>query len=357
LLTASSQVAPKEKVVCKYFIQWGECLRSDCIYSHDLTSTICRFWLRGHCLAGDTCPFSHSVTGIVEPEETKVDGKPLQVSFTEDDFPTIGQRKKKGPPLQKTVSQKPVSKFEFKPSKKFVPSYLKAHEDEFMPAIKHPEPSNKPNTPYSMPRSVSHKTIENKLAKLQLKPLKRSVLTITEPQLVPWIKEDYGINKDYVEHRVAALRFAEMRNKYLQLAAGSWHRNDGHKARALSKKGQAHNINMVEEYVKGRKLLFRQRKETGSEIYIDLHGMELDESVDKLKEMLDLVEKEETEAPRPVYAICSSGHYFTREKSADDQLSKKVKEFLDNRGYEWKEFQTTKVKFGKIIGIDTWSHI
>lgn len=345
--------SPTDKTVCKYFIQWGECLRSDCMYSHDLTSTICRFWLRGHCLAGDTCPFSHNINELIESQEDSniMEKAKKTPSFTDDDFPTLGQNKKKHSSRTVTIkgeSSKPPVKFEFKPSKKFIPSYLKVQDDDFTPVVRGSDTKTS---------SLKQQILEKKLSQLKLKPLKRSALKIMEPRLVPWVREEYGINKDYVEHRIAAFRFGEMRNKYLQLAADSWHKNNGGQARALSKKGQMYNNSMLEEYTKGRELLLDQAKEEESESYIDLHGMELNESIDMLKNVLNQTENEDEIPRRPVYAVCSSGHYFKRERSSEDQLSRKVKEFLDNKGYEWKEFCIGQAKFGKLIGVDPWSHI
>lgn len=343
----------KEKIVCKYFIQWGECLRSDCMYSHDLTSTICRFWLKGHCLAGESCPFTHGIPEIPAAQEAhKQKIKPRPISLTADDFPTLGQARKKG----SSPPPKPASpaKFEFRPSKTFSPSFL-TPQDEFAPAIVS-SPAKQQLTNRKIVAGDINK-VDNKLTKLNLKPLNRNVVTVTPPQLVPWVQEDFGINNEYVSHRVSALRHADLRNKYLQLAAHSWHKNDGLSARVLSKKGQLHNDKMIEDYTIASDLLFEQRKQPHSEIYIDLHGMKLEESTEKLRSVLDQIEQEEKETPRPVYAICSSGHYFTRQKSSDDQLSKRVKDYLNGNGYEWKEFKTAETKFGKLIGIDPWSHI
>lgn len=43
---------------CLFFLQ-GNCCRPDCKYSHDLSTTTCRFWKEGSCFKGDTCPFFH----------------------------------------------------------------------------------------------------------------------------------------------------------------------------------------------------------------------------------------------------------------------------------------------------------
>lgn len=55
-------ITPRNGVVCRFFLSTGQCLRADCRFSHDLGTTICKYWLMGSCLAGDTCIFSHDPT-------------------------------------------------------------------------------------------------------------------------------------------------------------------------------------------------------------------------------------------------------------------------------------------------------
>jgi hypothetical protein len=46
--------------VCKYMLQEGyKCFRSDCVFSHDIDSHTCLFWLRGRCGKGNACRFLH----------------------------------------------------------------------------------------------------------------------------------------------------------------------------------------------------------------------------------------------------------------------------------------------------------
>ncbi|KAJ3204324.1 hypothetical protein HDU67_009642, partial [Dinochytrium kinnereticum] len=46
------------KQICRHFMA-GSCYRADCWFSHSLDSTVCKFWLRGGCVRGDSCAFSH----------------------------------------------------------------------------------------------------------------------------------------------------------------------------------------------------------------------------------------------------------------------------------------------------------
>jgi len=44
--------------LCRHFLAGG-CFRADCRFSHDMSSTVCSFWLKGECLKGDACGFLH----------------------------------------------------------------------------------------------------------------------------------------------------------------------------------------------------------------------------------------------------------------------------------------------------------
>ncbi|KAI9679930.1 MAG: hypothetical protein M1817_004945 [Caeruleum heppii] len=70
----------RSRVVCKYWLSNGTCLRADCRFSHDLNNHVCKYWVMGNCLAGDTCVFSHDPTNLLDrlsmDETTSVPGTP-----------------------------------------------------------------------------------------------------------------------------------------------------------------------------------------------------------------------------------------------------------------------------------------
>ncbi|CAK7267158.1 hypothetical protein SEPCBS119000_002398 [Sporothrix epigloea] len=55
----------KSGILCKFFLSTGQCLRADCRFSHDLSNHICKYWVAGNCLAGNTCVFSHDPTHLM----------------------------------------------------------------------------------------------------------------------------------------------------------------------------------------------------------------------------------------------------------------------------------------------------
>lgn len=85
---------------CVFFLE-GNCRRSDCKFSHDLSSIICKYWIEGFCFKGEMCPFSHSLTslgggrdsGMLDDENrSHLSEKQLNPTFaieSEADFPSL----------------------------------------------------------------------------------------------------------------------------------------------------------------------------------------------------------------------------------------------------------------------------
>ncbi|CAN6658408.1 hypothetical protein TRVA0_030S01574 [Trichomonascus vanleenenianus] len=305
-------------IMCKYYVQFGECLRSDCRYSHDLSGRICRFWLKGSCLAGESCPFLHEIPLdqlSLGPVESHPPPAVTSVNLNDqDDFPVLGQ----------------------KPQKKKKNNMATSTQTSVSRQIK--------RTPVSISSPIK---IASKI--------NRSKVKLVKPRRIPWETPDFQSNRQYISLRNQAAKHGEMRNKYLQLAVSSWHKNNPAQASILSDKGQLQNDRMVECHLKASDLLYSQRNNADSEAYIDLHGMDLDSSVDRLAEVLAEVESEPE--VRPLYAICGIGHHFDR-GAQQDNLSRVVKEFLDKKAFHYVEYTPSESKkYGKIIAIDPWSHI
>ncbi|GFQ90206.1 uncharacterized protein TNCT_353091, partial [Trichonephila clavata] len=93
----------KQKLVprkrpCSFFLQ-GNCTRSDCKYSHDVSTITCRFWKEGSCFKGITCPFYHGFFKMDKrsPENSKcfrTHSPDLSYSLeSEADFPSLSSTK------------------------------------------------------------------------------------------------------------------------------------------------------------------------------------------------------------------------------------------------------------------------
>uniref|UniRef100_A0A060T0P0 ARAD1C14564p n=1 Tax=Blastobotrys adeninivorans TaxID=409370 RepID=A0A060T0P0_BLAAD len=325
-----------EVVMCKYFVQFGECLRADCKYSHDLSSRICRFWLKGGCLAGDTCPFLHQVPeSVVEKYQSQY--QPVQQVTEmvkevklqdENDFPTLGQQ-------PKGKKRKPAGAWGARPASASRP-------------VNSSPITAKPINVWGVSGGAP--------GGLTMRKLNRRTVKLVAPKHIPWDDREYGVNGEYVSYRLAAIRHGSMRNKYLQLAAESWHQNKAAHARLLSQKGQKHNDEMIDQYAKAAEVLFTHRQQPDSDIFVDLHGLSLEEAVEKLDKMLRDIEKEEVNSKRPAYVISGQGHYHSHSKASEDKLTQRVREHLTKKGFEWKDISTKDSRFGRITCVDPWSH-
>ncbi|XP_055930397.1 uncharacterized protein LOC129960782 isoform X2 [Argiope bruennichi] len=96
------KLIPRKRPCC-FFLQ-GTCTRSDCRFSHDLSTTTCRFWRDGSCFKGETCPFLHGYvkendTGCFR-DNTGLRARCPELSFSlesETDFPSLSSVKTEGP--------------------------------------------------------------------------------------------------------------------------------------------------------------------------------------------------------------------------------------------------------------------
>ena len=98
------------------------------------------------------------------------------------------------------------------------------------------------------------------------------------------------------------------------------------------------------------RILYEERNKdsaSGSEIYVDLHGLHPEEAV----EYLETVLTEQQKSGRPVYAIIGTGHHS---KNGKDKVGKAVRSWLNEWRYAWKEFsvQGDNIGIGGILGID-----
>lgn len=98
---------------CVFFLE-GNCRRSDCKYSHDLSNITCKYWIEGFCFKGEMCPFLHSYTSQNESHDsglfdenglktlTKADLSPTFVIESEADFPSLPLDAPTGTPNETT---------------------------------------------------------------------------------------------------------------------------------------------------------------------------------------------------------------------------------------------------------------
>ncbi|GBL77144.1 hypothetical protein AVEN_12776-1 [Araneus ventricosus] len=94
--------APRKRPCC-FFLQ-GTCTRSDCKYSHDLSTITCRFWSDGSCFKGSTCPFLHGYSNenderhFQDNASLRSPSPDLSYSLeSEADFPSLSSTKSEEP--------------------------------------------------------------------------------------------------------------------------------------------------------------------------------------------------------------------------------------------------------------------
>ncbi|SPN97118.1 related to nuclear WD protein PRL1 [Cephalotrichum gorgonifer] len=396
----STPVNPDQKsgIICKFYLSSGQCLRSDCRFSHDLSSHLCKYWMMGNCLAGDTCVFSHDPAQLVA--NLSLDGNHTPPSnsanlYVQDysSFPTLHGASQDGYPpfsgspsfgLSQSPGLRPFHGGDSRPrsrpgsrhqSKDQAPALddneafptLGAgkpgkkhhgkrgghgHKEAFVPGsladivkmAPSPSPSPRGDKRPGRNGSTGSKTGENSVA----------AQAIPSPKLIPWLETGERANKAYLKARQEAIKHGGLRNKFLQSAAQAWNRNDARAAKALSLRGQSENDLMRKAHREAARELYEQRNKQNPsdfpEIYVDLHGLHPEEAVGYLEKAL----LENSQESRPVFAITGTGNHS---KNGKDKVGKAVRNFLNEWRYAFREFSVPgdKNNMGGILGIDARS--
>ncbi|KAI9684085.1 MAG: hypothetical protein M1829_003355 [Trizodia sp. TS-e1964] len=420
----------RSKIVCRYWMSSGTCLRADCRFSHDSSNQICKYWIVGNCLAGDTCPFSHDPSTIINrlsvednmgisniPQLNQITN--LQPNFQIQDynaFPNLQQQVMQdqqwassyqnsfnayshanlypslaGGPL--TYRTMPNSRRESSPhrshsrpssrhqSREPTPSVPAVDDTEAFPSLgaasgKGAKKHHGKRGGHGHAHKDSKESFPNSLADIvRLSPspspsqgrksLKASksanginsraensaaAQNIPSPQHVPWLETGEKANKLYLKARQDAIKHGGLRNKFLQSAAQAWNRNDARAAKALSLRGQSENDLMRKAHREAARQLYEERNRHGGakgELYVDLHGLHPEESVEYLERVL----LEQQSSAQPVYAITGTGHHS---KNGKDKVGKAIRGFLNEWRYAYREFSVPgdRNNVGGILGID-----
>ncbi|GAA6028586.1 hypothetical protein JCM8097_007295 [Rhodosporidiobolus ruineniae] len=213
--------------VCRFYLA-GNCLRSDCKFSHDVGKAVCKFWLRGHCLKGDgRCDFLHTIPPIMRadfearsqqrqqmmhPPEAEPDTGP------ELDFPTLGDAPRSRRPMGgagRGIQLDPArTRF--------------ARAVKYGQKVQVPLPSRSATTPTGGPPTRDNLPAPRKSARINLRP----------PALLPTLPTGQSLAALYIRYRQNFLELGANRNKCLAKAAECWKRGDGAGARKWSREAQ-----------------------------------------------------------------------------------------------------------------------
>ncbi|PFH61779.1 hypothetical protein XA68_16308 [Ophiocordyceps unilateralis] len=398
----------KTTIVCKFYLSTGQCLRADCRFSHDLSNHLCKYWVMGSCLAGDTCIFSHDPSTLLNKvalEENGSDSARNQESPALQDvnsFPCLQEDKSgqkgdgaganavglptpSGPRhLYGTeaprLRSRPVSRQQAKETTTSAPApddneafpslgsasarqgkkhhgkrggHGHGHKENLAPSSLADIVRRTPSPAPGPTRPESRKGVQNGNGRHGGEN-SAAAQAISSPKHIPWLETGERANKAYLKARQEAIKHGGLRNKFLQSAAQAWNRNDARAAKALSLRGQSENDLMRKAHREAARELYEQRNKGGinggSEIYVDLHGLHPDEAVDYLERTL----LENSRETRPVYAITGTGHHS---KSGKDKVGRAIRSYLGEWRYAYREFSVPgdRNSMGGILGVDARS--
>lgn len=389
ILDKARPITPRNGIVCRFFLSTGQCLRADCRFSHDLGTTICKYWLMGSCLAGETCIFSHDPTMSVSKMTLGSDSQtstppPSQFQFQDpSSFPSLPQENWGSSSGSGSLVPPPPG-FRFSPprpsSRQLAPEWEQNHnlappvdDSEAFPSLgsvkttsnKKRDRRNKndvPAGPSSLaevvrmgspgPNSVArNSTSSTRWPGGNTKKASRvSAAHIPPPQQIPWLDTGNSLNRTYLKHRKEALNHGVLRARYLQMASTAWQRNDAKAAKEYSRKANNENLAMVKAHKEAAKAIYEERNAgsgQGVELFVDLHGLLPDEAVKYLEDILLAHQK----SSQLIYAIVGTSHHS---KNGKDKLSRAVRAFLDEWRYPYREFSAMgdRNSTGGILGID-----
>lgn len=57
--------------VCKHMLTHGHCYVLNCPFQHDVSRTVCKFWLSDSCAAGPTCKFLHALPTMLDDDDAQ----------------------------------------------------------------------------------------------------------------------------------------------------------------------------------------------------------------------------------------------------------------------------------------------
>ncbi|KAJ3017370.1 hypothetical protein HKX48_003579 [Thoreauomyces humboldtii] len=302
------------RTVCRHFLA-GECLRSDCWFSHDPEALVCKFWLSGGCVKGDSCPFTHGggllasrASTTYSPPATPPAPRGYQPPAV-DDFPALGPAKPPSAP-----------KLDFwGPTKAFVDV-----------AKQKPPTAVAQTSAYTAPKV----------------PHRRSTRLVE----TKWVATGDTLAATYARHRGDAISAAIQRNKLFQRATEAY--LAGNKAAAKAFSLGAHRLNeRVQELHRqaGQRIFETRNSSTASHPSegtrtVDLHGLHPDESVEMLQSQLAKLKRENFSGR--VVIVTGTGHHSRGQKA---KVLPAIREFLHKAGLRAEEATMSDSRGGMFV--------
>ncbi|KAI1315382.1 hypothetical protein EDD11_000886 [Mortierella claussenii] len=336
---------------CRHFLQ-GNCFRRDCWYSHDLDSMVCKFWLKGQCLKGDTCEFNHFIdtSRMAEPSPPLVKQKPP--TMDDSDFPSLSasiSNKSKGT----AKTSKSNGQHTLKNSKNGGLSEKGANTVdnlavELEEKVKVSSPSiTRPTISYSATAAAAASKPLTPLQRDDSEEQRRAFRLEMAPSSIPWLETGSALNNEYLKSRAQAIEYGKARNRCFELAAQAYLRNDGATAAKFSSQGREYNDLMSATHREASRQIFDSRNQgmikstSKGETWIDLHGLHVDESLACLDEFMEKLENEVYTGT--VFVVTGTGNHSSNARA---KLRPAIIEWLESWGYTWKEMSLDKVHGG-----------
>ncbi|KAG9299266.1 hypothetical protein G9A89_013914 [Geosiphon pyriformis] len=348
LKSESAEQKNQGKQMCRFFLE-GNCLRKDCLYSHELQNVVCKFWMRGKCIAGDSCAFVHDIdiskfkdvfaTNNTHPKYNLK----IPDTFDKSTFPDLSSKL-----ATKKISFSSPSQFaniikrrrlaEQLPwiDIKLIDSRLKAYENkmEITAATlkkEYPRPDN-----FIITKPTATKPTRSQRS-----------LVVKPPEHIPWLVTGSALSADYKKYRSQAIMCGRTRNALYERASNSYKVNRGDLAKKYSLEAQEYNIRMRELNREASRQIFNARnKEYGKEPFIDLHGLHVDEAVEFLEESFEALENEDYKGL--VYIVTGTGHHSQNMKA---KLGPAVQEWLEEWDYEYCDCSRDK-RYGGMLCVE-----
>ncbi|KAF9194718.1 hypothetical protein BGZ51_007945 [Haplosporangium sp. Z 767] len=358
----------RSTLTCRHFLQ-GNCFRKDCWFSHDLDSMICKFWLKGQCLKGDTCEFNHFLDASRMSELTPTPVKKQQPPTMGDfDFPSLAastsSTKNKGPGAKangqqsskngkngKNGNNNVVNRNGISDSNESGPVDDLAYQLEEKAKVSSPVLA-KPGISYSATAAAAALKPLTPLQRTEdVEEQRRAFKLQMAPTSIPWLETGSSLNNDYLKSRAKAIEYAKARNRCFELATQAYMRNDGAAAAKLSSQGREYNDLMMSTHREASRQIFNSRNQnmikssSKDETWIDLHGLHVDESLAFLDEFMEKLEKEAYTGT--VYVVTGTGNHSANSRA---KLKPAIVDWLESWGYVWREMSVDKA-FGGVLAI------
>ncbi|TPX45398.1 hypothetical protein SeMB42_g01700 [Synchytrium endobioticum] len=319
---------PKRKQICRHFLSGG-CFRKDCWFSHDLETTICKYWLQNCCVKGDLCDFSHDAEPLVRAKQQQS----LHGINTSNDSNSSRATPSPPPILSPVLPEQELSGEEEFPtladavatvqSKKSARSSSGRRKYKFVDIAR--KAASKPATA-ACALSLADKPVLKK--SLVNSRMTCSNGNVGKPRVV-----DTGasVAKQYQDARQEAIECAIARNKLFQRATEAYKSGDPRLAKQLSLEAHAYNSRMESLHAAASSQLYSARnKSTSSNNTLDLHGLYPQEAIQMLEKRLHLLRK----SGGSVWVITGTGHHS---RNSQAKLGPAVREWLTLNRYSWKE--------------------